>query len=145
MGASGRRKNAIWAVDHYVWATHERLPLLDDDIRRPVYRYIERVCLDERCEVLAIGGTADHVHLVVCPGTTVSIARLMQCVKGGSSRFISKELRPGAWFAWQAHFAMFTVSPRDKARVVAYVLNQERHHQSGTLWEEAERTDAEDD
>src|SRR5436190_17106451 len=84
-----RRRNKIRVLIHFVWATHERLPLITPEIERDVYRYMEKVCQDERCEVLAIGGMPDHVHLLAAISNTVSLSALMQNVKGGSSRFIS--------------------------------------------------------
>src|SRR5262249_9328889 len=108
--AMKRRRNKANVFIHYVWATHERLPLITKDVERNVYRYIEKVCQDDRCEVMAIGGTPDHVHLLVAMSNLVSMSALMQHVKGGSSRFISTSLKPDAWFAWQAHYAAFCVA-----------------------------------
>jgi REP element-mobilizing transposase RayT len=135
-----RRRNKRRVLHHYVWATHQRLPLLTPEIEREVFRYLQQVCQDDGCEVLAIGGMPDHVHLLVVMSTTVTIAELMQHVKGGSSRFIRQRLKSGEWFAWQKHYAVFSVSWRDKERVAAYIQNQKRHHAEGTLWAEAEAT-----
>ena len=79
---------------HLVWGTHERLPCITPEIERPVHRCIEGEARALGCDVLAIGGTADHVHLVVKLPTTVTIARLAQQVKGVSSHFVHDEF-PG--------------------------------------------------
>src|ERR1051326_7077497 len=105
-----RRRNKIRGLVHFVWATHERLPLITAEIERDVYRYIEKVCQDDKCDVLAVGGIPDHIHLLVAMSNTVSLSALMQHIKGGSSRFISHKLKPGQWFAWQAHYAAFCLA-----------------------------------
>ena len=135
-----RRRNKLRVPLHFVWSTRERHPLLTEDIERAVYRYIEAICHEMGCEVLAIGGMPNHVHLLVTYSNTVSFAEFMKRVKGGSSRFISEQLRPGEWFRWQENYAVFAVSWSHRKRVVAYIENQKQHHADGTLWEEAEET-----
>ena len=103
-----------------------------------IYRYISDVCLDDKCDVLSIGGIEDHLHLLVNLAPTISMADLMKHVKGGSSRFVSEELCPGEWFQWQGHYGAFSVSARDKQRVISYIRNQKDHHNSGTIWPDAE-------
>lgn len=133
--------NKLNAFLHFVWATYDRHPLVTADIEREVHRYIERVCQKDKCEVLAIGGMPDHVHLLVRMSCTVSFSELMQHVKGGSSRLVSKTLKPGEWFAWQGSYAVFSVAVRDRKKVIRYILNQKQHHAEGSLWPEAEETE----
>ena len=122
------------ALLHFVWATYDRMPWMIPEIASPVYRYIETVARNDGCDVLAVGGMSDHVHLFVCMSATVSIAQLMQHVKGGSSYLIQHELAPGAFFKWQGSYGVFSVRPSDKERVVAYIGNQEQRHRDGSLW-----------
>lgn len=119
---------------HFVWATYDRMPWLKPEIAPTVYRYIETVACNDGCDVLAVGGMADHIHLLVCMSTTVSFARLMQHVKVGSSHLMRHELAPEAFFKWQGSYGVFSVRPSDKKRVVAYIENQELHHRNGSLW-----------
>jgi putative transposase len=125
-------------LQHFVWTTDKRMPWIKPEIAEAVHRYIQKVAQRDGCEVLAVGGMPDHIHLLVCMSTTVSIAQLMQHIKGGSSYLIQHDLRPGSFFRWQAGYAIFGVSPSHKARVVAYIHNQEQHHREGNLWEGAE-------
>ena len=118
---------------HYVWVTHERLPLVTPDVEYAVYRYIEKFCRDDGCDVLAIGGMPDHVHLLVNMSPTVSMADLMKHVKGGSSRLMKTKLKPEAWFSWQPHYGVFNVTIRDKYKVLDYIAQQKQHHSDNTL------------
>lgn len=132
----GQVKNR--ALLHFVWTTYDRMPWIKPDIAPSVYRYIETVAGNDGCDVLAVGGMPDHVHLFVCMSSTVSFAKLMQHVKGGSSHLIQHDLAPDAFFKWQGGYAVFRVRPSEKARVVAYIENQEQHHTEGPLWSAGE-------
>jgi putative transposase len=131
------------ALLHFVWTTSKRMPWIKPKIAEAVHRYIQSVAHKYGCEVLAVGGMPDHVHLFVCMSSTVSFAQLMQHVKGGSSYLIQHDLVPNSFFRWQAGYAIFGVSPSHKARVVAYIQNQEQHHREGSLWHGAEPDDEE--
>ena len=133
-------KNKLCVAVHFVWATWDRQPLITEDIERGLWRYIGAVCGDDHCEVLAIGGMPDHVHLLVLLSNTTTMADLMRHVKGGSSRFVPKRLLPGSWFAWQGSYGAFSVSRANVPNVIAYIQNQKRHHAEGTLYPNAEET-----
>ena len=135
------RRNKLDVCLHFVWATWDRLPLITDNIQRDLYRYIETVCHDDKCEALAIGGVENHVHLLVLFSNTVTLAAFMNHVKGGSSRFITETLKPGMWFAWQSNYGTTSVCQRDRQKIVRYIENQKPHHANGTFWPDAEETD----
>ena len=110
-----------------------------DDGERRLWRYIESICRETRCDVLAVGGMPNHIHLLVNFANTISIGELMKQVKGGSSVFAAKEIRCD-WFKWQAHYGACAVSPSAIPQVVAYIANQKQHHADGSIrteWEEA--------
>ena len=75
----------------------------------------------------AVGGTADHVHVLAGLGATVSLADVMRELKSESSAWIHKNLDlPG--FAWQKGYGAFTVSASQLKPVRTYVLGQAEHH-----------------
>jgi REP element-mobilizing transposase RayT len=132
------RRNKLAVYLHFVWATWDRFPWITEEIEEDLYRYIVSVCQDDECEVLAIGGMPDHVHLLVRFSNTLSFAEFMKHVKGGSSRFFTE--KTGKTFQWQANYGVFSVSARDKPKVIDYIRNQKQHHAEQTLWDEAEKT-----
>ena len=132
------KRNKIRVYVHFVWRTWDSLPLITEEIERDLFRYMSTVCQDDKCDVLAIGGMPDHVHLFASLAPTISIAELMKHVKGGSSRFVSKHLCLGPTFQWQGHYGAFSVSPHEKSVVIQYVRNQKQHHAEGRIWKEAE-------
>lgn len=126
---------------HCVWATWDRLPLVNEDIERALYGAIAQVCHDLKCEVLAIGGKSDHVHVLVHLATTVSIAELLKAMKGSSSHLMTHNvLGKDDFFKWQGGYGAFTLSKRHVPIVTNYVKNQKTHHSENNLWDEFEKT-----
>jgi REP element-mobilizing transposase RayT len=136
----GMRRNKLEVYIHFVWATWDRQPLITDDIERDLYRYISSACQDDKCDVIAIGGMPDHVHLLVKFPNTITMADLMHDVKGGSSRHVSQKLKPGEWFEWQGNYGAFSVGAREKSEIVSYIRKQKQHHAGGQVNTEIEET-----
>ncbi len=116
---------------HPVFATKGReLLLADPAIRRELYRYLQKPA-DALPPSLAAGGTADHVHAwPAC--MTVTVADLLEELKGGSSKWI-KEKGAALWtFRWQTGYAAFSVS-RSQDAVRRYIDSQEEHHRRVTF------------
>jgi putative transposase len=123
---------------HLVWATWDRLPLLDEEFRAPVYACLQAECRELKVEIVAMGGVEDHVHLLVRLPTTVTIAQLVKQLKGSSSHLVTHRLPKPDGFKWQGGYGAFTVSKADVPRVQDYILNQEQHHREGRLDAEVE-------
>src|SRR5438874_10572627 len=67
---------------HFVWATWNRAPIITPALEAPLYACIARECLHLKCEVIALGGTKDHLHALVRLYPTVSVATLAKAMKG---------------------------------------------------------------
>ena len=132
------RSTQVAVFVHLVWATWDRLPLLTDENRPPIYCAIGAKCEELRVDVLAIGGVEDHVHLLVQLPATLAIAELVKHVKGASSHLANFRLSDGGSFRWQGSYAAFPVGKDAIPRVVSSITNQRRHHQSNTLDPEGE-------
>ena len=50
---------------HFVWSTWDRLPLLEGEVEREAYALIQAQCTRLKVTLSALGGVADHVHLLV--------------------------------------------------------------------------------
>jgi REP element-mobilizing transposase RayT len=78
--------------------------------------------------VVAAGGTADHVHLLISLPRTISIAKAVQLLKSGSSKWIHENLSGSKTFAWQEGYGAFSVGVSQRAATVKYILAQVEHH-----------------
>jgi len=116
---------------HFVWATHQRLPLITPHLRDSLYAAI-------RAKVKALGGIThalngmpDHVHLVVTVPPNIALATFIGQVKGMSSHAVSGVSAQA--FAWQHEYGVLSVSEAHLPTVVRYVTEQEQHHAENHL------------
>jgi REP element-mobilizing transposase RayT len=132
------RSAQVTVFVHFVWATWDRLPLLESEIKQAIYRAIGAKCEELRADVIAIGGVEDHIHLLVRLPATLAVADLVKHVKGASSHLANFRVPDGGSFRWQGGYAAFSVSPEDLQSVITYIANQRQHHLSNTLEPDAE-------
>jgi REP element-mobilizing transposase RayT len=102
---------------------------LSGDLERAVQRAIAAKCHELSAEVVALGGTEDHVHLLTSLPATLAVAELVGKVKGTSSHLATHEvLRGGEFFTWQDAYGAVSVSPRHLPTVADYIARQREHH-----------------
>jgi putative transposase len=121
---------------HAVFSTSGRAPLLNDTIRPDVHAYIGGILRELRAVPIAIGGTIDHVHLLIRLPADLSAADCLRVVKTNSSRWVNQRWPQRRRFAWQGGYAAFSVSESRRAAVVRYVGDQARHHRRISFQEE---------
>ncbi len=83
----------------------------------------------------AIGGVADHVHLLLSLRPTHCIADVMREIKCVSSRWVHDEIGD-CTFEWQEGYGGFTVGAPQCPAVRDYIARQETHHHKQTFQEE---------
>ncbi|MFO7957626.1 MAG: IS200/IS605 family transposase [Candidatus Brocadiia bacterium] len=109
---------------HVVFGTRERRRVLTPELRDDLFSYIGGIIRGEGGRLLEVGGTRDHVHLLVSFPPTVAVSDMMRKVKGNSSRRFSEY----PCFAWQNGYAAFSVSESAADSVAQYIDRQEHHH-----------------
>jgi REP element-mobilizing transposase RayT len=122
-------------------ATWRRLPLINESVERQLHQAIDVKCRQRRCEPLAIGGVADHVHVLVRLSPSVSIARLTGEAKGFSSYLMTHQIAPGRFFRWQERYSALTVASEDVDAVASYVRKQREHHRTNRVVSDFELPD----
>ena len=68
--------------------------------------------------------------------STVSVAKAMQLVKGGSSKWIHDEFPERRAFAWQEGYGAFSIGISQVEETKRYIANQREHHKTRTFQEE---------
>lgn len=87
-------------------------------------------------KAVAVGGMDDHVHILLSLHATITLAKAVQLIKGGSSLWIHETFPNQRDFAWQEGYGAFTVSVSQLDKTIAYINNQETHHRKITFQEE---------
>jgi REP element-mobilizing transposase RayT len=116
---------------HCIFGAKGRLPL----IREPehLWSLIRAVARNAQIEVLAAGGTTNHLHLLLKLPKTRTLADVMRELKANSSLRIRKQLPA---FAWQDGYGAISVSPSAIHAVTQYIAHQEEHHRRRSFEEE---------
>jgi len=113
---------------HFVWSTWDRLPLIRAHDERRLWGAIRATLEGIGCEVLAVGGVADHVHVLARVPATFALSEVVRRAKGASSHFMNQEIAVGTEFRWQGGYGAFSVSRGEVPRVASYILAQAEHH-----------------
>ena len=125
---------ALWRLYyHLVWATKERYPLILPEREIELHRYIIKKADILNSITHAIGGTANHIHLVASIPPTLSIADFVKNIKGSSSHYFNQNWQNSNKFGWQEGYGIFSLGQKQLDEAVAYVLNQKIHHSQGSV------------
>jgi putative transposase len=126
---------------HVVWATKERLPILEPGLLRVASKQAVSTAHKFGAAVLAFGGVSDHVHALLRYRPDLTVSELIRRLKSALTTTFRRDMPTLPDFSWQTGYGAFSVSPSDIERVVRYIANQERHHAEGTVWPSVEFED----
>ncbi|MFG2859172.1 IS200/IS605 family transposase [Streptomyces sioyaensis] len=76
---------------HLVFVTRYRRGIFDDVMLRRCEEIMRAVCTDFETELKEFNGERDHVHLVVRYPPKVALSKLVNSLKGVSSRYLRAE------------------------------------------------------
>ena len=120
---------------HLVFSTKHRKPLIDASWRNRLHDYLGGTVTGLEGVVEAVGGTDDHVHILVSLRPTHCLADFMRELKKAASVWVHTEIGETE-FAWQEGYAAFSVSATSRDGVIAYIRGQEAHHRKRPFREE---------
>ena len=112
---------------HVVYSTKERQPLICPEWRERLHAYLGGIVRDLGGVPECVGGTTDHVHLLVGLKATHRLCDVLRDIKQLSSRWLHESINLRE-FAWQDGYGAFTVSGNRRDAVKQYILNQAAHH-----------------
>jgi putative transposase len=120
---------------HIIFSTKDRYPFIVDAWRGRLHEYLGGLVRAADGIPEAVGGTADHVHLLFGLRATHVLAPFVQDIKQSSSRWIHDAIGIKN-FAWQPGYAAFTVSVSNCDTVKEYIDDQIDHHKTKSFQEE---------
>ena len=133
---------------HFIWHVKDSNPVIRDEIEMHLHRCTSNVnspflkgkaaqtpgvCVHE------IGGTDDHVHLVVSVPPTLQPSEWVGELKGASSHYINHEIADRQVLQWQSGYGVVSFGRKDLPWVQAYVRNQRERHSSNGAKDRLER------
>lgn len=94
---------------------------------------------ENSAEVIEIGNTKDHMHVLLSISPNTEIAKLMKQIKGATSYMVNHNTDRNLY--WQDGYGVVSVSKSGLKNVKEYVSNQKNHHQENKLIEVLEKVE----
>jgi putative transposase len=121
-----------------VFSTKEREHLIAESMKRKLWAYIGGIARANQFKTLAVGGMPDHGHALLSLPATLTVAKALQLIKGGSSKWMNDQT-PSRNFAWQDSYGAFSIGISQVESTVRYINAQERHHARVSFGDEFKR------
>ena len=121
---------------HIIFSTKGRTPVIAPGVRPELDAYIVGILRQLECPSILVNSVADHVHILCRLSRTLALAKAIEQVKKGSSKWIKTKAAALRNFHWQNGYGAFSVSQSSVDEVRRYIANQEEHHRRVTFEEE---------
>jgi len=86
---------------HLVFVTKYRKKVFSDLMIERLKYHFQRICDDFGCRLIESNGDTDHVHLLIEPQPQTTPSKLVNSLKGVSSRLLRKEFPELERFFWK--------------------------------------------
>ena len=115
---------------HIVWNTKYRYHVLRGDVAERSRELIRQICAAREVTIIRGAISPDHIHMLVAAPPQVSSSKLVQFIKGRSSRLLQQEfpaLRKRYWgqHLWAREYCCASVGAVDDATIRDYIENQQ--------------------
>jgi len=118
---------------HCVFSTHRRRDMIPPDRLSDVHAYMGGIVRNLKGKALAIGGTANHAHLLVGLPSAIAPATAVGKIKANLSRWVHGTFAEMSSSCWQKGYGAFSVSRSQIDTVASYILGQAKHHETITF------------
>ena len=119
---------------HIVFSTKERVHSIRPEIQERLWSFLGGIARKNGFKALAVGGTSNHVHILVSLPATMPLAKAVQLLKGGSSKWLNEIVKRR--FEWQQGYGAFSVGISQQNATIHYINSQEEHHRTHTFEDE---------
>lgn len=121
---------------HLIFSTKNRIPIIKSEHLNVLHSYIGGILNNMKCDVIRVGGTSNHVHILFRLDKNISLSDAIRTIKTNSSRFIKSQSDCYEAFSWQDGYGAFSIGQSQMDNAIRYIENQEEHHKKKTFKEE---------
>ncbi len=121
---------------HVVFSTTERRNLITPKVEPELHAYLGGICRNRESPALAIGGTENHVYLLISLSKNIALSNLMMTLKKDSSKWIKTNGNAFRDFHWQDGYGAFSIGESQVRRVEDYIRGQKERHKTSTCEDE---------
>ena len=126
----------IWI--HAVWCTKNHDRILTKDIRQQLFQHVRENAKEEQIYIDFINGDLDHIHCLLALNADMTIAKVMQLIKGEAAYWANKNSLLKSKLEWADEYFAVSVSESMLDKVRDYIKSQEEHHKKMTFKSEYE-------
>jgi REP element-mobilizing transposase RayT len=105
-------------------------------LQERLWPYLGGIARENKMTAVEIGGVEDHVHMLLSLPSSMPIAKALELIKGGSSKWVHDTFPDQRLFGWQSKYGSFSVSVSQLDKIIAYIKRQREHHRKLTFQEE---------
>jgi REP element-mobilizing transposase RayT len=120
---------------HCVFSTKNRLRMIKLKEQPRLWAFMGGIARANRIKALAVGGMGDHAHLLLSLPATIHVAKAIQLIKAGSSKWM-RETVGDRQFGWQEEYGAFTIGISQMPATIRYIENQAAHHKRRSFADE---------
>ena len=121
---------------HIVFRTKYGKNSIPKQHKKELYAYIMGIVNNKKSKLYRIGGTENHIHLLVDVHPTFSMSDFVKGLKEYSSKWLATNPNFPDFESWAVSFAGFTYNINEKQTIFNYIKNQEEHHKTVSFEEE---------
>jgi putative transposase len=111
---------------HCVSSSKLRQNLIAPEIQAELWAFLGGIARKDGFKALMVGGTENHIHILLSLPAIMPLAKAMQLVKAASSHWMNENHAHD--FAWQQGYGAFTVGISQKAHTIACIRSRAEHH-----------------
>ena len=117
---------------HIVWITKYRYKILNNDIGQRLKLLLIQTCQSKGVTIISGHIAKDHIHILVSCPPSLAPAKIVQYLKGRSSRILQEEyphLRKRYWgqHLWARGYYVSTVGNVNEETIRNYIREQEEN------------------
>ena len=115
---------------HLVWTTKYKKPVLEGSVGKRIRDLIREICATHSIQIIRGHISKDHIHIFVSIPPQISVSKLMQYIKGKTSRRILQDFPQlnkrfwGRHFWSRGYFAATSGAITDEM-IIDYIKNQD--------------------
>ncbi|GHT49325.1 transposase [Bacteroidia bacterium] len=121
---------------HIVFRTKYGKNTIPEAHEKELYAYIMGTINNKKSKLYRIGGTENHIHLLVDMHSTYALSDFMKELKEYSSKWLKQNPNFPDFEGWAVSFAGFSYNLYDKQTIINYIQKQKEHHKTVTFEEE---------
>ena len=117
---------------HFVWVTKYRKPILVGAVGHRLRELVREICRTHEIEILQGAVSSDHVHVLLSCPPNISPSKIMQYIKGKSSRKLLMEFQHIQKQYWGRHLWARGYFVASSGNVTDEAIMEYIRHQDGT-------------